>query len=139
MSVLSHERTLTFCGDSGALEEDPKLDGCYVLRTDLSAAEASKETVHDHYGSRGEVEQVFRRSRTVELEMRPVHVRNESSTRGHQLVVMLACVLMQELGKRWAHLDLTVKEGLERLNTYCVVEVPEPSRGCSSHARTGTR
>lgn len=123
MSVRSDERTLTLSADSGALEEESKLDGCYVLRTDLSAAEASKETVHDRYKSLGEVEQAFRRSKTVELEMRPVHVRKESSTRGHLLVVMLACLLMQELGKRWAHLDLTVKEGLDRLNTYCAVEV----------------
>lgn len=123
MSVHSHERTLTLSEDSGALEEESKLDGCYVLRTDLSAAEAPKETVHDRYKSLGEVEQAFRRSKTVELEMCPVHVRKESSTRGHLLVVMLACLLLQELGKRWAHLDLTVKEGLDRLNTYCAVEV----------------
>jgi len=123
MSLHSHERTLTLSEDSGALEEESKLDGCYVLRTDLSAAEASKETVHERYKSLGEVEQAFRRSKTVELEMRPVYVRKESSTRGHLLVVMLAYLLMQELGKRWAHLDLTVKEGLDRLNTYCAVEV----------------
>jgi hypothetical protein len=39
------------------------------------------------------------------------------------MVVMLAYQLMQELGKRWANLDLTVAEGLARLNTYCAVEV----------------
>ncbi len=36
---------------------------------------------------------------------------------------MLAYLIMKELGKRWAHLDMTVKEGLDRLNTYCAVEV----------------
>ena len=121
--VQSQERTLTLSEDPGALEEESKLDGCYVLRTDLSAEEASKETVHDRYKSLGEVEQAFRRSKSVELEMRPVHVRKESSTRGHLLVVMLAYLIMKELGKRWAHLDMTVKEGLDRLNTYCAVEV----------------
>lgn len=123
MSVHSHERTLTLSQDAEALEEESKLDGCYVLRTDLSVEQASKETVHARYKSLGEVEQAFRRSKTVELEMRPVHVRKESSTRGHLLVVMLAYLLMQELGKRWAQLDLTVKEGLARLNTYCAVEI----------------
>lgn len=123
MSMHSQERTLTLSEDPGALEEESKLDGCYVLRTDLSAEQASKETVHERYKSLGEVEQAFRRSKTVELEMRPVHVRKETSTRGHLLVVMLAYLLMQELGKRWAHLDLTVKEGLARLNTYCAVEI----------------
>jgi transposase len=123
MSAQSRERRLILSTDADALEEESKLDGCYVLRTDLSAAEASKETVHERYKSLGEVEQVFRRSKTVELEMRPVHVRKESSTRGHLLVVMLAYLLLQELGKRWARLDVTVKEGLDRLNTYCAVEV----------------
>lgn len=123
ISVQSQERTLTLSEDPGALEEESKLDGCYVLRTDLRVEEASKETVHDRYKSLGEVEQAFRRSKTVELEMRPVHVRKESSTRGHLLVVMLAYLIMKELGKRWAHLDMTVKEGLDRLNTYCAVEV----------------
>ena len=123
ISVHSQERTITLSEDPIALEEESKLDGCYVLRTDLSAEEASKETVHERYKSLGEVEQAFRRSKTVELEMRPVHVRKESSTRGHLLVVMLAYLLMKELGERWAHLDMTVKEGLARLNTYCAVEV----------------
>jgi len=123
MSVQSQERTITLTEDPGALEEEAKLDGCYVLRTDLSADQASKETVHERYKSLGEVEQVFRRSKTVELEMRPVHVRKEGSTRGHLLVVMLAYRLLKELGARWAHLDLTIKEGLDRLNTYCAVEI----------------
>ena len=123
IGVDSHERTITLSEDASALEEESKLDGCYVLRTDLSAQQASKETVHERYKSLGEVEQAFRRSKTVELEMRPVHVRKESSTRGHLLVVMLAYLLMKELGERWAHLDMTVKEGLNRLNTYCAVEI----------------
>ena len=79
------------------------------------------------------MEQVFRRAKTVELEMHPVHVRKEASTRGHLLVVMLAFLLMRELGRRWARLDLTVEEGLKRLNSYCAIEVagvvsvlPEP-------------
>lgn len=123
LSLHSQERTFTLHEDATALAEETKLDGCYVLRTDLSAEQASKETVHDRYKSLGEVEQAFRRSKTVELEMRPVHVRKENSTRGHLLVVMLAYLLLKELGRRWAHLDLTVQEGLDRLNTYCAVEV----------------
>lgn len=123
MSVCSQDRTLTLSEDPEALLEESKLDGCYVLRTDLPAQEAGKEIVHARYKSLGEVEQAFRRCKTVELEMRPVHVRKESSTRGHLLVVMLAYQIVKELGERWAHLDITVKEGLDRLNTYCAVEI----------------
>jgi hypothetical protein len=119
--------------DEEALAEKAKLDGCYVLRTDLSPQQASKQVVHERYKSLAQVEQAFRRAKTVELEMRPVNVRKETSTRGHLLVVMLAYLLTEELGRRWAELDLTVTEGLQRLNTYCATEVagifqtiPEP-------------
>ena len=116
-------RVLTLGVDEESLAEEAKLDGCYLIRTDLEAGVADKHLVHERYKSLSLVEQAFRRSKTVELEMRPVHVRKEGSTRGHLLVVMLAYLLMQELGRRWAHLDMTVAEGLARLNTYCAVEV----------------
>ena len=123
ISVRVKHRQLIMEQDQAALDEESKLDGCYVLRTDLKEAQASKETVHERYKSLAHVGQAFRRCKTMELELRPVHVRKEGSTRGHILVVMLAYQLMRELGRRWAHLDLTVREGLQRLNTYCAVEV----------------
>jgi hypothetical protein len=116
-------RHLLLAQDETALAEESKLDGCYVIRTDLDAAVADKHLVHARYRDLAQVEQAFRRAKTVELEMRPVHVRKDCSTRGHLLVVMLAYLLMQQLGQRWARLDLTVAEGLARLNTYCAVEV----------------
>jgi transposase len=42
----------------------------------------------------------FRTLKSVELEMRPIYVRCESSTRGHVLVVMLAYRLTQQLARR---------------------------------------
>jgi hypothetical protein len=123
LQVHVADRHIRLQQDDEALAEISKLDGCYVIRTDLPAAVADKQQVHARYKSLAEVEQAFRRSKTVELEMRPVHVRSASSTRGHMLVVMLAYLLMQELGKRWAGIDLTVPEGLGRLNTYCAVKV----------------
>ena len=123
LTIHIAERHITLVQDDSALAELSKLDGCYALRTDLTPAQADKHLVHARYKSLAHVEQAFRRSKTVELEMRPVHVRTESSTRGHLMVVMLAYQLMQELGKRWANLDLTVAEGLTRLNTYCAVKV----------------
>jgi hypothetical protein len=124
--------------DEAARNEQTKLDGCYVLKTDLSAAQAAKELVHDRYKDLTLVEQAFRTSKTVELEMRPIYVQVENSTRGHALVVMLAYRLVRELGRRWQTLDLTVQEGLKKLSTLCTVEVvladktrcltiPEPS------------
>jgi hypothetical protein len=94
-----------------------------VLKTDLTPAQADKQTVHSRYKDLALVEQAFRISKTVELEMRPIHVRCEASTRGHALVVMLAYILVRELAHRWIDLDLTVDEGLDQLATLCVTEI----------------
>jgi hypothetical protein len=68
------KRTITIGKDPEALAEASKLDGCYVLKTDLSQAASSKEIVHDRYKDLALVEWAFRESKTVHLEMRPVNV-----------------------------------------------------------------
>jgi hypothetical protein len=124
--------------DQQARDEEAKLDGCYVLKTDLKTEQASKEVVHERYKDLALVEQAFRTSKTVQLELRPIHVRRAVSTRGHALVVMLAYRLVRELAQRWRELDLTVGEGLQKLSSLCAIEVvvggqnaclrlPEPS------------
>ena len=81
------------------------------------------QVVHDRYKDLALVEQNFRTSKTVELEMRPIHVRLEASTRGHVFVVMLAHRLIQELQQAWAGENLTVGEGIQELASLCVTEV----------------
>jgi Transposase DDE domain len=116
-------REIRVAKDLPALREIAKLDGCYVLKTDLAREAASKETVHDRYKDLALVEWAFRESKTVYLEMRPIYVRRESRTRGHAFVVMLAYTIIKELATRWQPLDLTVKEGIDQLATLCLVEV----------------
>ena len=123
ISVQAKGRKLVLSVDEVALAEARKLDGCYVLKTDLLADWATTQAVHDRYKDLTLVERNFRTSKTVELEMRPVHVRLESSTRGHALVVMLAHRLIQELQQCWAGENLTVEEGIKQLSTLCVTEV----------------
>lgn len=42
-------RVISVDEDSAALAEEAKLDGCYVLKTDLKKEVASKETIHARY------------------------------------------------------------------------------------------
>ena len=69
------------------------------------------------------VETAFRTSKTSHLEVRPVFVRTEASTRGHVLVVMLSYMLVRELKRAWKDFDLTVEEGLDELNRICAMEL----------------
>ena len=123
LEVSMEGRTISIIKQDEAWREAAKLDGCYCLKTDLSKRQASKETVHDRYKDLSKVEWAFRTSKTTLLEARPVYVCLESRTRGHLLVVMLAYLLVQELGRCWRDLDLTVEEGLDELKSLCTTQV----------------
>ena len=119
----AEERTLGLRVHAAAQREAAKLDGCYVLKTDLPQAVAGTEVVHERYKDLALVEQAFRTCKTAHLEVRPVYVRTAASTRGHALVVMLAYIIIRALRQAWAHLDLTVEEGIAQLATLCAMEV----------------
>jgi len=130
---VTSQRKVQLHLDALQREEEEKLDGCYVLKTDHMPEQVAKEVVHARYKDLALVEKAFRTSKTVELEMRPIHVRKEESTRGHALVVMLAYRLVQELALRWMDLDLTVGEGIKQLGTLCLTEVQSAGKVlCSS-------
>ena len=123
LQVGSEGRRLKLIVDPVALQEASRLDGCYVLKTDLAESAASKEVVHARYKDLAQVEQAFRTCKTTHLETRPLYVRTAEHTRGHVLVVMLAYLIRRELSRAWASLDLTVEEGLHQLQTLCTTEL----------------
>ena len=67
-----------------------------------------------------------RTCKTVSLELRPLHVRLSTSTRGHVFVVMLAYMVIQELNRLWKEMDVTVEEGLSHLSTLVETQVILP-------------
>jgi len=121
--VEGQGRTLQLKVNATALEEAARLDGCYVIKTDLPPTLAATQVVHDRYKDLTQVEQAFRSCKTVHLETRPIYVRTAEHTRGHVLVVMLAYLIRRELSRAWTSLDVTVEEGLHQLQTLCSTEV----------------
>ena len=107
------ERTFAVSKQDEAWSDAAKLDGCYCLKTDLTSAQASAETVHDRYKDLAEVEWAFRTSKTSHLEVRPLYLRRATRTRGHLFVVMLAYLIVQELRRCWVSLEVTVEEGID--------------------------
>jgi transposase len=121
--ISGSERKLILDVNNDALIEEAKLDGCYVLKTDLSETAATKEVIHNRYKDLALVESVFRTSKTVELELRPIHVRLASRTRAHAFVVMIAYRIVKELSLRWQNMNVTVQEGINELATLCASEI----------------
>src|SRR6266536_670675 len=126
------ERSVTLTIHEDAQTEATKLDGCYVLKTDLTPTQAPKEMVHDRYKDLASVEHAFRTCKTTHLEVRPIFLRLEARTRAHAFVVMLAYQIIQYLAVCWSALDCTVEEGLHALATLCLVEV-SPTHAPSYH------
>jgi len=116
-------RSITLTVNASVQQEEAKLDGCYVLKTDLTPPQASKELVHERYKDLASVERAFRSCKTAHLEVRPIFLRLEERTRAHALVVMLAYQIIRYLASCWRAFDVTVEEGLHALTTLCLVEV----------------
>ena len=123
VQVSAKERTLCLTIDEEALKEASFLDGCYVIKTDLPREAADTQTIHDRYKDLAMVERAFRSCKTDFLEVRPVYVQREKSTRGHVLVVMLAYMIVRALREAWAPIEVTVEEGLRHLSTLCSMQM----------------
>lgn len=130
LSVSSEQRSVCLRMDTDALREACHLDGCYVIKTDLPAHAVSKECIHERYKDLAEVERAFRTCKTDLLEMRPVFVRGEKSTRGHVLVVMLAYMVARVLRTAWSGCEVTVEEGLKQLSTLCMMKAEVKDQFC---------
>jgi Transposase DDE domain len=132
VELTLEERSITLTVNVSVQQAEAKLDGCYVLKTDLTPQQAKKEIVHDRYKDLASVEHAFRTCKTAHLEVRPIFLRREARTRAHAFVVMLAYQIIQYLTACWSTLDLTVEEGLHALTTLCLVEV-SPKNAPSYH------
>ena len=132
VELALEERVLTLTVNASAQHEAATLDGCYVLKTDLTPAQAPKEMVHDRYKDLASVEQAFRSCKTAHLAVRPIFLRREARTRAHAFVVMLAYQIIRYLAACWSAFDVTVEEGLHALTMLCLVEVA-PKNAPSYH------
>src|SRR5919199_4589959 len=132
VELTLEERYITLTVNVSMQQDEAKLDGCYVLKTDLTPQQAPKEMVHDRYKDLASVEHAFRTCKTAHLEVRPIFLRREARTRAHAFVVMLAYLIIQYLAACWSAFDVTVAEGLHALTTLCLVEVA-PKNAPSYH------
>ncbi|MEN8246782.1 MAG: IS1634 family transposase [Thermodesulfobacteriota bacterium] len=138
LCASARQRVITIAKDEAALDQVALLDGCYVIKSDVSKNDAKPQILHDRYCDLENVERAFRTMKSVHLEMRPVFVRKAKSTKGHAFVVMLALLLQRELERCWGSLDITVKECIDELGAIhmedvhigstCIQNIPTPNK-----------
>ena len=73
-----------------AIQAEARLDGLYVIRTNLPKEAMSAEQLVKSYKSLAQVERAFRSLKSVDLQIRPVHHWREPRVRAHLFLCMLA-------------------------------------------------
>jgi len=126
LHIEAKGRKLQYRIDENAREQACRLDGCYVLQTDLHPSTADAATLDQRYHDLAQVEWGFRTCKTAHLELRPIYLRRAHRTKAHALVVMLAYHIIRELREKWVALDQTVEEGLRELRQLCTLTITLP-------------
>lgn len=99
--------------NQGAIDAAQALDGCYVIKTTVSAEAMSKDEVVARYKSLSQVEQAFRNMKSVSLKMRPVHHKKDDRIRAHVFICMLAYYLQWHFERRLKPLFAEQAEQIE--------------------------
>jgi hypothetical protein len=80
----------TFARKVDQIAAEAKLDGIYVIRTSVPAAELSTANAVQAYKDLSRVERAFRSMKTVDLEIRPIRHWSADRVRSHVFLCMLA-------------------------------------------------
>lgn len=119
IKCIAQQRKLRQEIDKKQLEEIARLDGCYVIKTDVPKELASKEVIHGRYKDLAKVEEAFRTIKTGFEEIRPIYVRKELRTRGHVFVCMLAYLVIKHVWDKTKELGYSrefIFESLEAIS-----------------------
>jgi hypothetical protein len=101
------DTTLAVTRKQDQIDAEAALDGFYVLRTPIPAAEMDGPGVVTAYKNLKYVERDFRHIKADDLDLRPVFHRLGERVKAHVLICMLACYLTWHLRHAWAPLTFT--------------------------------
>jgi len=96
------------------VQAEEAMDGCYIIRTDVSEKVWSSRQTVDGYRGLAQVERAFRNLKTVALELRPVYHHLDDRIRAHVFICMLAYYLQWHALQRLQPLFATDGEGKDR-------------------------
>jgi hypothetical protein len=106
-AVTITDTTLAVQRRQDQIDAEAALDGFYVLRTPVPAAELDAAAVVTAYKNLKYAGRDFRHIKSDDLDLRPVFHRLEERVRAHVLICMLACYLTWHLRQAWAPLTFT--------------------------------
>lgn len=104
--------------DDKKISSEQKLDGCYIIRTDLPPETMNTQKVVAGYKALGNIERAFRNMKTVTLEMRPVHHKTDHRIEAHIFICMLAYYVQWHMHQAFAPIYEADGQGANRSTTF---------------------
>jgi transposase len=98
------DAAFTFARRHHSIAAEAALDGIYIIRTSLSAAQMDSADCVRHYKSLANVERAFRSLKTIDLKVRPIHHRTADRVRAHIFLCMLAYYVEWHMREAWREL-----------------------------------
>jgi hypothetical protein len=98
------DNTFTFARKLDCIAIEAALDGIYIIRTSVSAAQMDAPQCVRNYKSLANVERAFRSLKTIDLKVRPIHHRTADRVRAHILLCMLAYYVEWHMREAWREL-----------------------------------
>lgn len=95
------DATFAFERKHDRIAAEAALDGIYIIRTSVSAAQMDAPQCVRNYKSLATVERAFRSLKTIDLKVRPIHHRTADRVRAHIFLCMLAYYVEWHMREAW--------------------------------------
>jgi ribosome-associated translation inhibitor RaiA len=106
-----NDASITFSINHERVAAEAALDGFYVIRTSVDAADMTAEQAVLNYKRLAEVERAFRTLKGVDLHVRPIRHRLEGRVKAHIFLSMLAYYVQWHMIQAWASLTFAEETG----------------------------
>ena len=98
------DTALSWARKPDSIASEAALDGIYIVRTSVPAAQMDAPECVRSYKSLANVERAFKSMKTIDLKVRPIHHRLADRVRAHIFLCMLAYYVEWHLREAWREL-----------------------------------
>ena len=95
------EAEFTFQRKTDSIAAEAALDGLYIIRTSVPAAQMDSAACVRNYKALANVERAFRSLKTIDLKVRPIHHRTADRVRAHIFLCLLAYYVEWHMREAW--------------------------------------
>jgi hypothetical protein len=98
------DHAFSFARKDDGIAAEVALDGVYLIRTSVPAAQMDASQCVRNYKALANVERAFRSLKTIDLKVRPIHHRTAERVRAHIFLCLLAYYVEWHMREAWREL-----------------------------------